>query len=170
MKKNLFPFFLAVFFLLTSFNQVNAEIIDIQNEEKTFGDWKVFCETDVMMDISHCKIASKFYDNTSVITIEPTIKFLSQLFVVIPQIKIGSFLKIRVDRNDLILSKNLGPRDFGLIPLSEEQKNMLYSQMKTGDFLYLRFSVRDSDKEITAKINLKDFRSALTYHNSRISH
>lgn len=170
MKKILFALLLTTIFELTIFNQANAEIIDIQNEEKTFGDWKVFCEIDAMMDIAHCKVASKFYDNTSVITIEPTIKFVSQFFMVIPQIKIGSFVKIRVDRNDLILSKNLSQKDFGLIPLSEEQKNMLYSQMKTGDFLYLRFSVRDSNKEITAKISLKDFRSALSYHSSRVSH
>ena len=41
--------------------------------------------------------------------------------------------------------------------------------MKNGDFLYLRFSVRGSDKDITVKISLKDFRNALTYYNSRVS-
>ncbi len=169
MKKKLFGFFLATVFLLTSVNPVHSEIIDIQNEEKTFGDWKVFCEIDAMMGIAHCKVASKFYDNSSVITIEPTIKFLNQLFVIIPQAQVGSFVKLRVDRNDLILSRNLGIKDFGLIPLDDEQKNSLYRQMKNGDFLFLRFSVRGSDKEITAKINLKDFRDALSYYNSRVS-
>jgi invasion protein IalB len=169
MKKIFFGFFLATFFQLTSINNAFSEIIDIQNEEKTFGDWKVFCEIDAMMDLAHCKVASKFYDNTSVITIEPTLKYLSQLYLVIPQIQIATFVKIRVDRNDLILSRTLVAKDFGLIPLDDEQKNTLYRQMKNGDFLYLRFSVRGSDKDITVKISLKDFRNALTYYNSRVS-
>jgi hypothetical protein len=163
-------FFLTIFFELTSFNQSSAEIINIQNEEKTFGDWKVFCEVDVMMDMAHCKIASKFFENSAVITIEPTVKFLSQLLVAIPQIKVGTFVQIRVDRNDLILSKNISAKDFSLIPLDDTQKMDLYRQMKGGDFLFFRFSVRNSEKEVTAKINLKDFRSALSYYNSRISH
>ena len=168
MKKS-FAFFLVTFFCLTSFNAAKGEIIDVQNEEKTFGEWKVFCEIDAMMDLAHCKIASKFYQNTAVISIEPTVKFLNQLFIAIPQIRVGSFVKIRVDQNDLILSRNLNAKDFGLIPLDDAQKNALYNQMKSGDFLFLRFNVRDSEKEITAKINLKDFRSALGYYINRIS-
>ena len=168
MKKFLSIFFLLVFFELGSFG-AQAEIIDVRNEEKTFGEWKVFCEVDDMMGISHCTLASKFFQNTAVITIEPTLKFLSQLYIVVPQVKVGSFMQIRIDRNDLILSKNIGPKDFGLIPLEDVQKNMIYREMKSGDFLYLRFNIRDSENEVTAKISLKDFRSALTYFNSRLS-
>lgn len=169
MQKVIFGFFLATFFQLTSFNLAHGEIIDVQNEEKTFGDWKVFCEIDAMMDIAHCKVGSKFYENTAVISIEPTVKFLGQLFVIIPQVQVGSFVKLRVDQNDLILSKTIGVKDFGLIPLDDTQKQTLYHQMKNGDFLFLRFSVRGSEKEVTAKISLKDFRSALSYYNSRVS-
>jgi hypothetical protein len=168
-QKILFAFFLSVIFELAILNFAQAEIIDIQSEEKNFGDWKVFCENDAMMDLSHCKLASKFFENSAVITIEPNAKFLTQLFVVIPQVEIGSFVKIRVDKNDLILSKTINSKDFGLIPLVEEQKIALYRQIKTGDFLFFRFSVRGSEKEVTAKINLKDFRSALGYYNAKIS-
>ena len=38
MNKVIFKIFLTAFFFLTSFNQAFAEIIDIQNEEKTFGE------------------------------------------------------------------------------------------------------------------------------------
>lgn len=167
MKKIYFKFFLLLFFQLSSFNNSYAKIIDTQHEEKSFGDWKVFCETDHMMGVSHCKIATKFYQNIAVISIEPTPKFLNKLVIVIPQTTVGSFLKIRVDQNDLILSKNITNRDFGLVPLLEAQKQNLYSQMKKGDFLFLRFSVLGSKKEITAEINLKDFRKALAYYKSR---
>ena len=161
--------FLVTVFQLAIIENVFAEIIDVKNEEKTFGDWKVFCEIDDMMNIAHCKLASKFYDSSSVLTIQPSTKFVNQFFIIIPQIKVGSFVKIRVDQNDLILSKNIGTRDFGLIPLEDRQKNMLFLQMKNGDFLYLRFSIPTSEKEITAKLNLKDFRNALSYYNSRAS-
>jgi hypothetical protein len=161
-------FLLALFLSLACFN-AQAEIIDLRNEEKQFGDWKVFCETDEMMGISHCKIAAKFYDKASAITIQPLAKTTTQLFVIIPQVRIGSFVKTRVDQNDLILSANIGDRDFGMIPLNDEQKNSLYAQMKSGEFLFLRFSVRDSEKELTAKLSLRDFRSALSYLNNRNS-
>ncbi len=157
------------FFLLVFFNQARGEIIDLQKEEKKFGDWKVYCETDVMMDNSHCKIASKFFDNSSVITIEPASKFFNQFLIVLPKIKLGYFVALRVDKNDLFFSDNSKANDFGLIKLDDEKKMAIYSQMKTGDFLFLRFSVRGSEKEITSKINLKDFRSALNYYTSRVS-
>jgi invasion protein IalB len=167
-KKNYFVKFLALFFFLTTnINFAYAEVIDVQNEERNFGEWKAFCEVDAMMDMAHCKVASKFYENSAVITIQATSKFFNQFLMLIPQIKLGSFVKIRVDKNDLILSQNASQKDFGLVSLTEEQKNSLYNQMKSGDFLFLRFNVRDSEKEVTIKINLKDFRSALAYSNSR---
>jgi hypothetical protein len=167
--KNIFwRFFLALFFQLASLNIANAEIVDLQKEEKTFGEWKVFCETDLMMSISHCKIATKFFENTAVISIEPTQKFYSQFFIIIPQAKSGSFVTIRVDKSDLILSKNVESKDFGLINLEETKKQTLFQQMRIGEFLFLRFNVKDQEKEITARINLRDFRNALGYLNSRI--
>ena len=162
----------AILFLLTlmPIKFATAEIIDLQKNEEIFGDWKVYCETDVMMDNSHCKIAAKFFDNSSVITIEPTAKFFNQLFVVIPQIEKGSFVKIRVDKYDIILSKNVDQRDFGLIVIDDVSKNELYNQMKKGDFLFLRFNIKSRSKELTVKLSLKDFRSALSYYNSKVFH
>lgn len=162
----------ALLFLLTLMpvKFATAEIIDLQKSEEVFGDWKVYCETDVMMDNSHCKIAAKFFDNSSVITIEPTAKFFNQLFVVIPQIEKGSFVKVRVDKYDIILSKNVDSRDFGLIVIDDLSKNELYNQMKKGDFLFLRFNIKSQSKELTVKLSLKDFRSALSYYNSKVFH
>lgn len=156
----------TIFLILLCFN-ARAELIDLNNEEKDFGDWKVFCETDEMMAISHCKIAAKFYDNASAITIQPLTKATNQFFTIIPKVQIGSFVKIRVDQNDLILSKNISDRDFGLVPLDDSQKNSLFTQMKLGEFMFLRFNVRESDKEITVKLSLRDFRSALAYLTNR---
>lgn len=161
--------FLKFLLILTLTSLATAEVIDVRNDEKSFGEWKVYCEIDDMMSYSHCKIASKFFDNSSVITLQPVAKYANQFFIVIPQITINSFVKIRVDQNDLILSKNLTNKDFGLIPLDDQQKNLLFLQMKTGDFLFLRFNVRGQQKEITAKINLEDFRNALGYYDIKAS-
>ncbi len=151
------------------FSSAKSEVIDVRNEEKAFGEWKVYCEIDDMMSYSHCKIASKFFDNSSVITLQPFAKYANQFFVIIPQIAFNSFVKIRVDQNDLILSKNITNKDFGLIALDDLQKNNLFLQMKTGDYLFLRFNVRGQQKEITAKINLQDFRNALGYYDLKAS-
>jgi hypothetical protein len=37
--------------------------------------------------------------------------------------------------------------------------------MKEGNFLFLRFKIQNLEKEITVKLNLNDFRSALEYYN-----
>ena len=165
MNKILVSFLLFFYFIFNA----NAEVIDVRNEEKNFGEWKVICEIDDMMSYAHCKIATKFFDNSSVITLQPFAKFANQFFIIIPQISLGSFVKIRVDQNDLILSKNISAKEFGLIPLDDLQKNNLFLQMKTGDFLFLRFNIKGQQKEITAKINLQDFRDALDYYNNKAS-
>ena len=167
-KKNFLIFIFILFHFLIFKNNAQAELIELRNEEKTFGDWKVYCEIDDMMSSAHCKIASRFYDNSSVISLQPTNHFANEFFIIIPKIKIGSFAKIRVDKNDLILSQNASQKEFGLVPISAQQKNTLYSQMKNGEYLFLRFNVGDSEKEITAKLNLKDFIKAFEYYSNKV--
>ena len=167
-KKIFLVFIFTISHILILKNIAQAEIIELRNEEKTFGDWKVYCEIDDMMSSAHCKIASRFYDNSSVISLQPTNHFANEFFIIIPKIKIGSFAKIRVDKNDLILSQNASQKEFGLVPISAQQKNTLYSQMKNGEYLFLRFNVNNSEKEITVKLNLKDFIKALEYYSSKV--
>lgn len=169
-KNRFFAVFLALFLHQTSFNFASAEIINLQKEEKAFGDWKVYCETDVMMDNSHCKIAAKFFDGVSAITIEPSLKSFNQFLMVIPQVKQGSFVKVRIDKNDLVLSDNVKLEDFGFVVIDDVGKNNLYQQMKNGDFLFLRFNVRNSEKEVTIKISLEDFRKASNYYKMKVFH
>lgn len=167
-RRIIFLSFLLIFSLVKPC-QIYAEVVDLKKEEKVFGEWKVFCEIDMMMDLSYCKMAVKFYENTAVLTVEPEPKILKKLFIVIPQIKVVSFVKIRVDQNDLILSRNVNSNDFGLIGLDDKQKEILYQQMLHGKSLFLRFYTRNSDKEVTVKINLDDFRNALNYTEIKAS-
>ena len=167
-KKNILVILLIICQILLFKNPAIAEIIEPRNEEKSFGDWKVYCEIDDMMSTAHCKIASRFYDNSSVISLQPTNRFANQFFIIIPKIKLGSFVKIRVDRNDLILSKNISNKDFGLLAIDNSQKNNLFNQMKSGEYLFFRFNVNDSEKEITVKLSLQDFNQALDYYNNKV--
>lgn len=157
-------------FQIVIFEKADAEIIKTSQEEQTFGEWKVFCEIDDMMKTAHCKIASKFYDNSSVISLQPTNNFVNEFLIIIPKIKLKTFAQIRVDDNDLILSQNVESKDFGLLKILENQKNILYLQMKNGDYLFLRFSINDSDKEITVKLNLKNFADALNYYYKKTNY
>lgn len=166
MKKIVILAFSLVLFFTSN---IQAEIVNLQKDEKKFGEWKVFCETDSMMSLTHCRIGVKFFDNASAVTVEPNNLSFNQFFITIPKIRIGNFLQIRVDQNDLILSQVVKESDFGLIGIGDDQKKILFSQMKKGDFLFFRFNIRESDKEITAKINLNDFRNALSYHKDRVS-
>ncbi len=160
--------FIIIIINLLVINRSYCEIIETKNEEKTFGEWKVFCEIDDMMQSSHCKIASKFYDNSSVISLQPTNSLVNQFFIIIPKIKIASFVKIRVDNNDLILSQNINSNDFGLIKITSNEINNLYNQMKKGDNLFLRFNIEEFDKEITVKFDLKNFNKALYFYNNKV--
>jgi len=74
-------FIFTISHILILKNIAQAEIIELRNEEKTFGDWKVYCEIDDMMNSAHCKIASKFYDNSSVISLQPTNHFANEFFI-----------------------------------------------------------------------------------------
>jgi hypothetical protein len=164
-KINFTLLFLVISFLQLININASAEIIDDKDEEKQFGDWKSFCKVDLMMGVMDCKIASKFYEN-AVITIEPNDKLPAKINLVIANAKIGEPVKIRIDKNNIIQSKSATNKDFGMVSLDNEQKDSLYNQMLNGEFLFLRFNLQSAEKEITVKIQLKDFRNALAYINN----
>ncbi|MES2676766.1 MAG: hypothetical protein V4612_00430 [Pseudomonadota bacterium] len=161
--------FLTIALLILFSNQSHAEVIGVQKDEKTFGEWRLICENDVMIDVSYCKIASKFFSNQAVISLEPSLKMMNQMIMVIPNLKLGETVKIRIDKNDIIFSNPVKKDDFGLVSLSPRQKQLILSQMKKGDFLFIRFNIKASEKEITVGLNLKDFRDSVSYYNSKFS-
>lgn len=161
--------FLIIFALILFSNQSFAEVIGTPKDEKNFGEWKLICENDVMVDLPYCKIASKFYEQQAVISLEPSLKFSNQMIMVIPNLKLGEVVQIRIDKNDVIFSNLVKKADFGLVSLSAKQKSIILSQMKKGDFLFIRFSITGLEKEVTVQLNLKDFREAVSFYNSKFS-
>ncbi len=161
--------FLTLIALILFSNQSSAEVIGLQKEEKTFGEWRLICENDVMIDVPYCKIASKFFSDQAVITLEPSLKMANQMIMVIPNLKNGENVQIRIDKNDIIFSNPAKKDDFGLVNLSPKQKSAILLQMKNGDFLFIRFNIKGLEKEVTVQLNLKDFRQAVSFYNSKIS-
>ena len=172
MKKLNFAIFL--YYLFTSF--LYAEVIDnITKEEKKFGDWTVLCEEDVMMEDANCKIFTTFYNNTSSVYIQPNNKIANQVVIMIPSALETTDVKVKIDKNPLITSDIIEKRDrYGVIPFSPTKQKLMLSQLKKGQEMYIRFTVRDLKvaggmKEITVKISLTEFSKMLVYYDLKIS-
>ena len=153
---------------IASTNIVYSKIVEDQSSQQNFGEWSVYCQSDIMMDISNCKIANKFYPHNSLLSFEPKGSY-PNLLMIIPDIKPSSYVLIKVDKNNLIKSSIIKDANYGYINLTDYQQNLIYKQMKKGDFLFLRFKVKELNKAVTIKIDLKDFRDALRYYESKTS-
>jgi len=161
---------LSIFFVLSCFftSNLRAEIIDIEKIEKPFGEWRLLCENDVMLGNISCKIAQNFYRQTAVITYNLDGKIEDELLIIIPNARPTAFVQIKIDKNDLIFSDVIKESDFGLIELKKIQKEQLIKQMRKGQSLFLRFDDRNVAKEVTVKLNLKDFNEAFSYYLNNI--
>lgn len=165
--------FIILIFLLLTPNFTFAEIIENEiKEEQNFGPWKVICTEDIMMGKTSCKAFTKFYENLATIYIQPHNKIANQVVVIIPPALENTETKVRIDKNEVIKSKNILKDNYGVIPFSSrDQKNMLL-QMKNGDVFFVRFTIRDKktneSTEKTAKISLKDFNNMLMFYDHKI--
>jgi len=159
MKKICLIIIITILFTNLSF----AEVIGLQTKDINFGEWRLICENDVMIDAPYCKIASKFYQNQAVISLELSSKLINQMIMIIPNLKLGKTVQIRIDKNDIIFASQTKKDDFGLVMLSPSQKSTILSQMKKGDFLFIRFNINESEKAITVQLNLANFRSAISH-------
>lgn len=153
----------------------SAEIIDnISKEEKKFGDWVVACEEDIMMEKVECRIYSLFYNDTSSIFIQPNNKVANQVVIMIPSVLESTNVKVKIDKNSLISSDTIDKKpEYGVIPFSPAKQKQMLNQIKLGQEMFIRFSVRDLKapggmKEITAKISLTEFSKLLVYYDLKM--
>ncbi len=152
-----------------------AEIIDnISREEKKFGDWTVLCEEDVMMEDVDCRIFATFYDDNSSVYIQPNNKIANQVVIIIPSVLENTTVNVKIDGNDLINSDFIDKvPEYGVIPFSPAKQKLMLSQIKMGQEMYIRFTVRDlkvagGTKKMTAKISLADFSKLLVYYDLKM--
>lgn len=168
-------FFIIILGCLLFNTSFAAEIIDnISKEEKKFGDWTVACEEDVMMQKVDCKIFAQFYDDNSSVYVQPNNKIANQVVVIIPSILENTNVKVKIDDNNLIISDTIDKvPEYGVIPFSPAKQKLMLSQLKTGQEMYIRFTVRDLKvaggvKKMTAKISLAEFSKLLVYYDLRM--
>lgn len=166
-------FFIFNCFLFT--NAFSAEIIDnIHREEKKFGDWTVLCEEDVMMENINCQVFTTFYNDSSSVYIQPNNKIANQVVIMIPSVLENTNVKVKIDKNNLIVSDIIDKRpEYGVIPFSPAKQKLMLSQLKNGQDMFIRFTVRDLKvaggmKEITARISLAEFSKLLVYYDIKI--
>lgn len=173
MKKILF---LAIYLLFSVGQAFSAQVIEnIQKEDRVFGDWTVSCEEDIMMEKVSCKIFTTFLNGSSSIYVQPQNKVANQVVVMIPSIAEKTSVKIRIDKNPLIVSNTIEKRaEYGVIPFYPADQQKLLNEMKPGKDLYIRFAISDPKsqsgaREITVKISLMDFIKMLDYYETRVN-
>ncbi|MFC1659497.1 hypothetical protein ACFL0U_02950 [Pseudomonadota bacterium] len=178
-KRFILPFVVlqAVMIILVciSIDFARGETIDnIKTEFKTFDEWTVVCDKDVMMEQVRCKVAAKFYNNTASVFVQPENKVANHVVFIIPTALQGSIVKIKVGKNNVIVSNEVGDDDFAVIPMRESFKKKILDQMKNDDtYLYIRFYVRDikaidGRREITERISLAKFNEMIDYYYSQV--
>ena len=171
--RNIFFIILGCLFYSSSFA---TEIINnISREEKKFGDWTVSCEEDVMMEDIDCKIFSTFYNDTSSVYIQPNNKIANQVVIMIPSVLENTNVKIKIDKNNIITSDIIDKRsEYGVIPFSPAKQKLMLAELKDGQDMFIRFTVRDLKvaggmKEITARISLNEFSKLLVYYDIKMN-
>ncbi len=167
--------FFVIFSCLLFTNSFSAEIIDnILREEKKFGDWTVLCEEDVMMENINCQVFTTFYNDSSSVYIQPNNKIANQVVIMIPSVLENTNVKVKIDKNNLIVSDIIDKRpEYGVIPFSPAKQKLMLSQLKDGQDMFIRFTVRDLKvaggmKEITARISLTEFSKLLVYYDIKM--
>jgi hypothetical protein len=165
---------LPILFLLL-LNNVRADIVEnITKDEKQFGEWKISCQEDIMLEHIDCKISTTFYNNTSAIYVQPNNKIANQVVIMIPSAAENTMVKVKVDKN-LIISSDLIDKkmEFGVVPFSPDNQKKIFRQIASGDNLYIRFTIRDLTfaggmREVTIKKSMAEFTKLLIYYDSKI--
>jgi len=167
-------FIITFIFLLFTFSNSFAEVIENKvQDERNFGPWQVLCREDVMMANTTCKAFSKFYNNLATVYIQPHNKVANQVVIIIPPVLENTEVKVRIDKNEIIKSRNLSKDNYGVVPFSSRDQKIMLQQIKNGKEFFIRFTIKgnesDKSEEVTVKISLAEFNNMLTFYDQKIS-
>lgn len=146
-----------------------AERVDLERVNKQFGDWSVKCDKDLMMGTAKCEIIAYLSDGKGFIKVFPM--ETPKVTITIPTAATETIAKLRVDRRPLLNSNLIKRNDFGAIVFTPEQLSKLFTQLKYGNYLYVRFYEPDPNErglysEITERISLKGFLELLEFYRT----
>lgn len=160
--------FISIFFSLSTF----AEIIDnkkITNED--FDVWRVSCEEDEMLSRIKCRLFVEITEGTTFFVIPDG---NNKILLISKDGYYDRSVFIKVDNNRLVESKSFSDLKYGIVDFSKSDVDVVYRQMQTGKFVYIRFYIKDRAsidgfKEITVKFSLDEFKDALEYYDKQIN-
>lgn len=165
-------FFLALIILL-NLDSAKAEIIENKKVlNKSFDVWNVSCEDDEMLNDINCRLFVEITGGT-VFFVNP-LSIENPVLVSSEDSFFNKKMYIKIDGNRLISSLPITGNRYSIVNFNQSDLKLISNQIKTGKYLYIRFTIKDITspngfKEITAKISLAEFQKALTYHNSQIN-
>ena len=169
-------YFLLIFMLFFTKNVFSAEIIENKKIiDKTFGNWQVSCEDDVMLSTIRCKLFAEIMPDTFLF-VTPDNLFDNQILVVSGNILYNTRMMLKVDYNKLVQSKNYNSNQYKILIFDIKDKNRIFDEMVKGEFLYIRFSVANDDKsaisdkkEVTVRLTLTELGSAIKFYLDSIT-
>jgi hypothetical protein len=144
-----------------------AEIIDNERViNKKFDVWNVSCEDDEMFYKIRCRMFVEITSGTTMF-INPNSVSDKVLFV-----SKDAYLEtksyVKVDNGKLYDSDLVTQNKYNFIKFPAQSVKELYDGMRTGEYFFIRFTVKDNIsatgyKEITAKISLAEFQKAFVF-------
>jgi hypothetical protein len=169
MSRQGWKYLLLLFCLKVS--SIKGEVIANRKiDNHIFGLWKVSCEDDEMLEQIRC-----------VLFCRPTIETLlvinpyhhKPLLLLSGDSYIPGDFFLRVDNQDLVVSKGLRDERYKIINFAEKDIITLLQQLQHGNNLYLRFRLKDMAlaegfREVTSKLPLKEFQKALLYYQQQL--
>ena len=169
----MFRFFYTVLFLTLWCTSINAEIIE--NREiinKKFDIWTVSCEDDEMLNYIRCRLFVEITDGTTLFVNPQSTQ--NPILLVSNDAYFDRRFFIKIDNNKLITSNDFINNKYGIASFNSADLKTIYNQINTGNFIYIRFTIRDNSsvngfKEITAKISLAEFQKELIYFNKQVN-
>lgn len=170
----MFKFFTKLIIILSFINITNAKAEIIANKSvsnKNFGIWKISCEEDVMLQQVRCKFFTEITEG-SILFINSE-NHNNLVTIISKDIVNNTNMLVKVDGNSLIKSEIVRENPYNVLNFSIENKKQIFKQLKNGNDIFFRFLIqdlgeKDGKKEITVRLDLSQFRSALLYYDSKV--
>ena len=168
----MFKFYILLVFLFCCAS-IKAEIIENREvTNKKFDVWSVSCEDDEMLNYIRCRLFVEITEGTTLFVNPQSTE--NPILLVSNDAYFDRRFFIKIDSNKLITSNDFINNKYGIASFKSNDLKTIYDQIHTGNYIYIRFTIRDNSsvngfKEITAKISLAEFQKALIYFNKQIN-
>jgi hypothetical protein len=133
---------------------------------KKFGVWNVSCEDDEMFYGIKCRMFVEITSGTTMFVNPNSVN--NKVLFVSTDAYFDTKAYVKVDNGKLYESDIIVQNKYNFIKFSAQSIKDLYDSVRTGEYFFIRFTVKDrisaaGYKEITAKISLAEFQKAFVF-------